>query len=293
MIRSMTGFGSYEGCDEVCFQYWEIRSVNARGLNIRFKIPSYLRPFESHWIQQIKKRASRGSIDVFLNLKILKRESLPFSINEVLLEFLFDHLKDFASNRGEIFVPDYNKIFSIPGLWVENPLKAEGELFSSLSKGLECALSSWNLFREREGRELQEDLVQRITRLREIRQEIDKLSSSLATKKFDLLKDRIKEILKSFNQIEEERLHQELAILSDRLDISEELVRLDAHLGAIEQKLSQGGDAVGRTLDFLLQECFREINTCANKAQSCEISALAVDFKTELEKCREQVQNLE
>ncbi len=293
MIRSMTGFGSYEGCDEVCFQYWEVRSVNARGLNVRFKIPSYLRPFEIPWMQQIKKRASRGNIDVFLNLKILKRDSLPFSINEVLMEFLFDQLKEFAFKRGEIFVPDYNKTFSIPGLWMENPLKTEGELFSSLSRGLEAALCSWNEFREREGRELGDDLLGRLSLLRSIRQDIEKLSLSLTTKKFEIFKQRVKEIMAIPNTLDEERLYQELAILSDRLDISEELVRLEAHLRAIEDKLSSSNGAVGRTLDFLLQECFREINTCANKAQSSEISALAVEFKTELEKCREQVQNLE
>ncbi len=293
MIRSMTGFGSYEGCDELCCQYWEVRSVNSRNLNVRFKIPSYVRPFESQWIQQVKANAHRGNIEVFLNLKILKRDALPFSINEVLLEFLFDHLKEFASRRGEIFVPDYNRIFTIPGLWVENPLPEEGELFTCLCEGLKRALLSWNRFREREGMELKEDLLRRLSTLKTLHSRIEELSPSLSTKKFDLFKERIKEIIGTSNGVDRDRLYQELAILSDRLDISEELVRLRTHLCAIEEKLSRGDGSVGRSLDFLLQECFREINTCANKAQSCEISAVAVEFKTELEKCREQVQNLE
>ena len=293
MIRSMTGFGSYEGCDEICFQYWEIRSVNSKNFNVRFKIPSYLRSIEHIWLKEVKDSASRGNIDIYLNVKILKQEELPFSINESLLNVLFDYLDRFAKNRGEIFVPDYNRVLSLPSLWVETPISAETELVNRLSNGLRAALDNWNSFREREGEKLVYDLKQRVKRLKEIKTKIERLSHSLVQEKFEIFKNRIMELLKKAEiQLDEDRLFQELSVMADKLDISEELVRLNTHLDAIEGLITSQ-NSVGRTLDFLFQECFREINTCGNKAQSAQVSALVVEFKTELEKCREQVQNLE
>ncbi len=293
MIRSMTGFGSFEGSDEICIQHWEIKSVNSKSLNVRFKIPSYLRPLEHIWLKEVKKFATRGNIDIYLNIKILSTDQLPFSINETFLNLMFDYVDKYAKTRGEIFVPDYNRVLSMPNLWVETPISTEAKLVSSLEKGLKHALESWNGFRMREGTKLVQDLIDRIGRLNEIKHRITDLSKSIVQEKFNTFRSRISELLKDLNvQLSEERLLQELSIMADRLDISEELVRLNTHLEAIYGLLTSK-KVVGRPLDFLLQECFREINTLGNKAQNAQISGLVVEFKTELEKCREQVQNLE
>ncbi len=293
MIKSMTGFGFYEDIDDICMQYWEVKSVNSKNLNVKFKIPSFLKSVEHIWLKEVKNKASRGNIEIYLNLKILKKTEIPFSINEGLLDFLFDFLNSYAQKRGDIFAPDYNKITSIPHLWIETPISATSNLVESLSKGLSNALDSWNSFREREGKNLAEDLLERIKFLVEIKSRIEKISSFLVEEKFELLKKRVKELTERAGvEVDEERFLQELALLADRLDISEELTRLGIHLDEMNKVITQGG-IVGRKLDFLCQECFREINTCGNKAQNAEVSKLVVEFKTELEKVREQVQNLE
>lgn len=293
MIKSMTGYGSYELNDEICMQHWEIKSVNSKNLNVRFKIPSFLRSVEYIFLREVKKFVSRGNIDIYLGLKILKQDQVPFQINETLLDVLFGFLKRYAKENGEVFVPDYNRVVSIPGLWTETAIDAESELVDRLKNGLENALLSWNQFREREGQDLVLDLKSRLTKLVDIRDKIEQITKGLVSEKFDLLRQRVGEILKRIDiEVEEERLMQELAIMADRLDVSEELVRLTSHLNAILDLLNSEG-YVGRQLDFLCQECFREINTLGNKAQSAEVSSLVVEFKTELERIREQIQNLE
>lgn len=293
MIRSMTGFGSYEDVDDICMQYWEIRSVNSKNLNVKFKIPSFLKSVEHIWLKEVKNKASRGTIEIYLNLKILTKNELPFSINEGMLDFLFDFLDSYAKKRGDLFAPDYNMVTSIPYLWIETPINANSSLVETLTKGLSNALDAWNSFREREGENLAKDLTLRIEYLFEIKSKIEEMSTSLVEEKFELLKKRVLELIEKLKfEVDQERFMQELAFLSDRLDISEELVRLGIHLEEMKKIIVHGG-IVGRKLDFLCQECFREINTCGNKAQNAEISKLVVEFKTELEKIREQVQNLE
>ncbi len=293
MIKSMTGYGSYELNDEICMQHWEIKSVNSKNLKVRFKIPSFLRSVEYIFLREVKKFVSRGNIDIYLGLKILKQDQVPFQINETLLDVLFGFLKRYAKENGEVFVPDYNRVVSIPGLWTESAIDAESELVDRLKNGLEKALLSWNQFREREGHDLVLDLKSRLNKLIDIRDKIEQITKGLVRGKFELLRQRVGEILKGIDiEVEQDRLMQELAIMADRLDVSEELVRLTSHLNAILDLLNSEG-YVGRPLDFLCQECFREINTLGNKAQSAEVSSLVVEFKTELERIREQIQNLE
>ncbi|WP_461833035.1 YicC/YloC family endoribonuclease, partial [Desulfothermus sp.] len=267
MIKSMTGYGSYELNDEICMQHWEIKSVNSKNLNVRFKIPSFLRSVEYIFLREVKKFVSRGYIDIYLGLKIFKHDQVPFQINETLLDVLFGFLKRYAKENGEVFVPDYNRVVSIPGLWTESAIDAESELVDRLKNGLENALLSWNQFREREGQDLVLDLKSRLTRLVDIRDKIEQITNGLVSDKFELLRQRVREILKRIDiEVEQDRLMQELAIMADRLDVSEELVRLTSHLNAILDLLNSEG-YVGRQLDFLCQECFREINTLGNKAQ--------------------------
>jgi len=293
MIKSMTGYGSYEISDEICLQHWEIKSLNSKNLNIRFKIPSFLRSVEYIFLREVKKFVSRGNIDIYLGLKIFRQDQVPFQINETLLEVLFGFLKSYAKKKGEVFVPDYNRVLSIPGLWTEAPVDAESELVDKLKNGLKKALLSWNKFREREGQDLVLDLKSRLKRLVDIKNKISQATKGLVSEKFELLRQRIEEILKAIDiQVEQDRLMQELAIMADRLDVSEELVRLSSHLNAMLDLLNSEG-YVGRQLDFLCQESFREINTLGNKAQCAKVSSFVVEFKTELERIREQIQNLE
>ena len=166
-------------------------------------------------------------------------------------------------------------------------------MVAALEAGLAAALEDWNESREAEARALSRDMVSRLIRMDEWVSRIEERAPDIKEERFTLLRDRLSEALEGMgSSLEEGRFLQEMTLLADKLDVSEELTRLRAHLDRLRELLDGGGDA-GKRLDFTLQECFREINTCGNKIQDAQISRLVVDFKNELEKCREQVQNIE
>ena len=158
-----------------------------------------------------------------------------------------------------------------------------------LEEGLIAALEDWNESRETEGAALARDMTSRIAQMEEWVSRIDERAPEIKEERFAVLRERLSEALAAVNgELEEGRFLQEMVVLSDKLDVSEELTRLHAHLERLRDLLEIGTDA-GRRLDFTLQECFREIATCGNKIQDAQTSRLVVDFKNELEKCREQV----
>lgn len=293
MLKSMTGYGSHREQDAECSQIWEIKSVNAKQLSLKFRLPPLLSPWEPVWDQQVRRVAERGRVEITLNLQILRPDMLPLQLNGPALQAMLDQLERFAAERGSPFTPDCNQALRIPGLWQETSLPSESDLGSRLEAGLSKALDDWDASRTREGQALQSDLLERMERLAGGHGELLAKTSSLAEEKLERLRERMAELLaQQETQPDEQRLLQEMALLADKVDVSEELTRLRTHIDALQHYLSRGS-AGGRKLDFLLQECFREINTCGNKAQNAEASRLVVDLKTELEKCREQVQNLE
>jgi len=182
---------------------------------------------------------------------------------------------------------------TMSGLWQESSESLEEGLMQSLKRGLRTALEDWDQSRVREGQALKEDLLKRLVVIQNSITDLKNRSHSLAEEKFQNLQDRLSNLLESQGvEVEQDRMWQELALLSDKVDISEELIRLETHVGKLSSLL-QTEQVGGRKLDFYLQECFREINTCGNKAQDVKASQFVVECKTELEKCREQVQNLE
>ncbi len=293
MLKSMTGYGSHREQDKECAQIWEIKSVNAKQLSLKFRLPALLSPWEPVWDQKVRRAAERGRVEVTLSLQILRPEMLPLQLNGPALQAMFHQLEHFAEQQGQPFTPDLNQALRISGLWQETSIPSESDLGSRMEAGLGKALSDWDASRSREGEALQSDLLERMERLADWNAELQEKSSGLAREKLERLQSRMAELLvQQEAQPDEQRLLQEMALLADKVDVSEELTRLRAHIDTLQDHLRRGS-AGGRKLDFLLQECFREINTCGNKAQDTEVSRLVVDLKTELEKCREQVQNLE
>ena len=194
---------------------------------------------------------------------------------------------------AEALKVDYNALFAIPTLWERESEDGDDEMEERLEEGLIAALEDWNESRETEGAALARDMTSRIAQMEEWVSRIDERAPEIKEERFAVLRERLSEALAAVNgELEEGRFLQEMVVLSDKLDVSEELTRLHAHLERLRDLLEIGTDA-GRRLDFTLQECFREIATCGNKIQDAQTSRLVVDFKNELEKCREQVQNLE
>ena len=253
MLRSMTGFGRCVMEDADWTQTWEIRSVNNRHLDLKWRLPLQARGLESRLERVVRRFAARGRMEITLTLQ-QRGAAANLRFDAAQASAMLDQVAALADLHGDTFEPDYNALFAIPTLWERESEDGDDEMEERLEEGLIAALED---------------------------------------ERFAVLRERLSEALAAVNgELEEGRFLQEMVVLSDKLDVSEELTRLHAHLERLRDLLEIGTDA-GRRLDFTLQECFREIATCGNKIQDAQTSRLVVDFKNELEKCREQVQNLE
>ena len=279
MLRSMTGFGRCVMEDADWTQTWEIRSVNNRHLDLKWRLPLQARGLESR-------------MEITLTLQ-QRGASANLRFDAAQASAMLDQVAALADLHGDTFEPDYNALFAIPTLWERESEDGDDEMEERLEEGLIAALEDWNESRETEGAALARDMTSRIAQMEEWVSRIDERAPEIKEERFAVLRERLSEALAAVNgELEEGRFLQEMVVLSDKLDVSEELTRLHAHLERLRDLLEIGTDA-GRRLDFTLQECFREIATCGNKIQDAQTSRLVVDFKNELEKCREQVQNLE
>ncbi len=293
MPTSMTGYGRAELKDSAWSVLWEIKSVNGRYLDVKWKIPSFIRCLEQEFEKILRMYAARGRVDISLNLETADSALLGIQLDMPRAKAMFAQIETLAKEFGQEFVPDFSRVIGTSYLWHEQESEPAPMLKDVLRKGLEQACHDWNLSRQAEGEALNRDLLGRITCLETLAGQIAQELPSIVEEKKAVLSQRFTELLANAEaQLVEERVLQEIAVLVDKLDVSEELIRLEEHLKRMREVLGRDGD-IGKRLDFLCQETFREINTCGNKVQSAEISALIVEFKAELEKCREQIQNVE
>ncbi|BBD07155.1 YicC/YloC family endoribonuclease [Desulfovibrio ferrophilus] len=293
MIKSMTGFGRFILQEKDWAQEWEVRSVNGRHLDIKWRLPASVRSLETRFEKLVRKHASRGRVNIQLNLQVTRADILGMRLNEPVAEAMIQQMEKFASRMEYSFKPDFTRMMGMSFLWDDENGEPDPSLVQSLEKGLIAALEDWNEARAAEGRDLQQDLARRLIRLQEWLEQLKERTPQIKEERFATVEARIQQVLDRFSiDLDQDRMLQEVAVLSDKLDVSEEMTRLTAHLERIDKVMDNGGDA-GKRLDFLLQECFREINTCGNKGQDTQVSRIVVDFKGELEKCREQVQNIE
>ena len=293
MLRSMTGFGRCFLEEERWTQIWEVRSVNGRHLDVRWRLPMQARSLEPALERLVKSRATRGRLEISLYLQVHRQGMQAVAFNEDQADAMLEALSAFAVSRGDDFTPDYNRLLNLSYLWEEGPPEPDDALSQSLERGLGMALEDWDESRALEAGALEKDLLTRLLRMEEWVQCIRDRAPTVKEERFTLVRERIAEALERHGQdLDEGRFLQEIVLLADKLDVSEELTRLAVHLDRLRELLAQGRDA-GRKLDFTMQECFREISTCGNKIQDVQVSRLVVDVKNELEKCREQIQNLE
>jgi uncharacterized protein (TIGR00255 family) len=293
MLKSMTGFGRFILQDKDWAQDWEIRSVNGRHLDIKWRLPANVRSLETRLERVVREVASRGRVNIGLNLQISRPELLGMQLNEPLAEAMLGQVERLARRMEYSFKPDFSRLLGLGFLWDDTSGEPARELTEGLERGLRAALDDWDQSRLAEGAALRKDLAHRLIRLGEWLDQLRERTPQVKLERFEAVEARIQQMLDRYRiDLDQDRLLQEIAVLSDKLDVSEELTRLGAHLETLASVLDEGADA-GKRLDFVLQECFREINTCGNKAQDTAVSRIVVDFKAELEKCREQVQNIE
>ena len=289
MAISMTGFGAADAQWETWICQVEIRSVNQRFLDIRCRLPFGFQTMEPEIKKQIKAVSSRGKIDCSIKLeKGASEEKLKLNLeraqhyNELLTEF-----EALSGRKVGIDARDLSSLNIIEeNKSGEPPEKCEKVIWECLARGLEGLQE----MKEREGQAMQSDIQQRLSSCGNIVNSIEKLSQAEPERFRDRLQERFSQLTEGV-EINPERLEQEIALLADRLDISEEVVRFRTHLEHMDEILSQR--EVGKKAEFLMQELNREVNTMASKSNHAGISQSSVEIKSELEKVREQLQNIE
>ena len=285
----MTGFGAADAQWETWICQVEIRSVNQRFLDIRCRLPFGFQTMEPEIKKQIKAVSSRGKIDCSIKLeKGASEEKLKLNLeraqhyNELLTEF-----EALSGRKVGVDARDLSSLNIIEeNKSGEPPEKCEKVVRECLSRALEGLQE----MKEREGQAMQSDIQQRLPSCGNIVNSIEKLSQAEPERFRDRLQERFSQLTEGV-EINPERLEQEIALLADRLDISEEVVRFRTHLEHMDDILSQR--EVGKKAEFLMQELNREVNTMATKSNHYRISQYSVDIKSELEKVREQLQNIE
>jgi len=289
MAISMTGFGAADAQWETWICQVEIRSVNQRFLDIRCRLPFGFQTMEPEIKKQIKAVSSRGKIDCSIKLeKGASEEKLKLNLeraqryNELLTEF-----EALSGRKVGVDARDLSSLNIIE----ENKTGEPPEKFEKvIQECLSRALEGLQEMKEREGQAMQSDIQQRLSSCGNIVNSIEKLSQAEPERFRDRLQERFSQLTEDI-EINPERLEQEIALLADRLDISEEVVRFRTHLEHMDEILSQR--EVGKKAEFLMQELNREVNTMASKSNHAGISQSSVEIKSELEKVREQLQNIE
>ncbi|NLN22475.1 MAG: YicC family protein [Clostridiales bacterium] len=295
MAKSMTAFGRAVGTWGGKKYTIEIKSVNARYFDCTVKYPRQYGFIEEPVKAYIQERGVlRGKIDVTITVDVIEQEGVVVNLDSALAASYIDALRHLAEQfnlRDDIAasrVAQFRDIFTITK--PEENLEAEWEAIRSV---LSEALDAFLVMREREGARLAADAELKLVNIESIAAEIARLSSAEIATYAPRLAERIKQLLADSNiEINEQRILTEAAIFADKASIDEELVRLASHITAFRQIIAEEG-AVGRKLDFLTQEINREVNTIGSKSQNTKIAHLVVDMKSEIEKIREQVQNLE
>jgi uncharacterized protein (TIGR00255 family) len=298
--RSMTGYAMVRGE----FNGWMIRmsvkSVNHRFLDVKLRIPESLEPYEHRLRQAVRLGIHRGHVDVHVNVD--PGEAAPVHVNRELLKAYVNAAKELREQTGGKAELDTVSLLRLPGVIsglasaLPESEEEQEELGKALEKYLLEALGKMDEMRRTEGRHLTEELRARVVRIGEETEKVRGLVATLRPAFARRLEARLKELLNGTN-VEPSRLAQEAALLAERSDISEELDRLRSHLQQFS-KLLDGAGELGKKLDFLLQEMHREANTMLSKTPGVEsealaITGLALEIKAEIEKLREQVQNIE
>lgn len=293
MIKSMTGFGRGEFSNELYNFRVEIKAVNHRYNDIIVKMPRHISYFEENVKKIIKKEISRGKIDVFINLDYINESAIEIKVDVPLAKSYKSALEGLSA---ELNLEDNVRLFNILGLSevikTERKELDEDTVWTCLKEALSIALKDIMGMKIVEGEELKNDMVSKLNRIESIVLEIEKRSPLVVLEYKDKLKERINELLDKEINIDEDRITSEVVIFADKSNINEEIVRLKSHVKQFLSILDEK-DSVGRKLDFLIQEMNREINTIGSKANDMLISQNVVEIKSELEKIREQVQNVE
>lgn len=292
MIKSMTGFGRCEISEENRKFTVEMKSVNHRFLDMNLKMPKKLNFFEATIRTLLKDYIQRGKVDIFITYEDFNENNVNIKYNKELAgeyyKYLCQMAEDFSLDN-DIRVSSlsrYPEVFAMEEMEID-----EEGIWKSLEKALRGAAEGFVETRIKEGEKLRDDLIGKLDEMLQVVDLIEERSPQILKEYKDRLTAKVKELLED-TKVDETRLLTEVTIFADKVCVDEEIVRLRSHITTTKETLLAGG-SMGRKLDFIAQEMNREANTILSKANDLEISNHAITLKTEIEKVREQIQNIE
>ena len=292
MIKSMTGFGRCEIAEGNRKVTVEMKSVNHRYLDVNMKMPKKLSFFESSIRNELKNYVQRGKIDLFITYEDFSENNVCIKYNRDIAAEYLKYLKEMAQEFGldeDIRISNlsrYPEVFSM-----EEQVVDEEELWKLIAKAVDGAAEAFVQTRIKEGQNLANDLIAKLDGMLEIVAFIEERSPQIIEEYRKKLQEKVRELLDDA-AVDETRLLTEVTIFADKVCVDEELVRLRSHIETTKQTILEGG-SIGRKLDFIAQEMNREANTILSKANDLTISNRGIELKTEIEKVREQIQNIE
>lgn len=293
MLKSMTGYGRGEFANEYFSIIIEIKSVNHRYADIIVKMPRHINFLEEKIKKTVKEKISRGKVDIFVNLEYINESAIDLKVDIQLAKTYKEILEELSK---ELNLDDNVKLYNILSLpeivRTEKKEVDEGLIWSPLKKALDEALENLLEMKILEGQAIKNDMLSKLYEIEKLVDEIELRAPNVVLEYKERLRERIEELLDKDVTIDEDRLAQEIAIFADKSNVNEEIVRLKSHISQFKSIVNED-EAVGRKLDFLIQEMNRETNTIGSKANDIHISNNVVRIKAEIEKIREQVQNIE
>ena len=292
MIRSMTGFGRCEVSEAERKFTVEMKGVNHRYLDVNMRMPKKLNFFETAIRNRLKEYVQRGKIDIFITYEDLSEEQVSLKYSHALAA---EYLKYFKQMQTEVGINAEVNAYSLSRcpevLTMEEQVVDEEELWNGLQKALDGACRQFVETRTKEGEQLKKDIVGKLDGMLETVELIEERSPQIVAEYREKLETKVRELLTD-SQIDENRMASEIVLFADKICTDEEVVRLKSHIKHMKDSF-ESGEGIGRKLDFIAQEMNREANTILSKANDLTVSNYAITLKTEIEKVREQIQNIE
>ena len=292
MVKSMTGYGRHESVLHGRTLVIEVKSVNNRYLDCNVRLPRVYICAEDGVQRRVKEVISRGKVDVYVNMENNTEEAVSVTLNQPVAAGYMEALRKMAETFGLAPAVSIDLLSKFPDVFKVDKVPEDlEELTADIHAVAEEALRDFDAMRCREGEKLEADLLGRLDTLEDFTHQVEQRSPQTVADYRARLTAKLQEVLAD-RQLDESRVLTEAAIFADKVAVDEETVRLHSHIAQFRDMLA-GGSPIGRKLDFLLQEMNREANTIGSKCNNLEISTIVVNMKAEIEKIREQVQNIE
>ena len=293
MIRSMTGYGKGENEAHDRRFTVEIKSVNHRYNDITIKSPRFMNYLEDKIRKTLTQRIYRGKTDVYINFETFSQDDVAIKMNEHLAKAYLEKLNYLELSYGITSNNKLDLVAKFPDVISVEKVEEDGDvIWETLEPALNSAIDNFIAMRETEGEALKEDIFKKSERIKAITDIIKERSPIVVEEYKEKLKGRLTELFDK-SPVDEQRIAQEITIFADKACVDEELTRMYSHIEQLKQIFVSGDATIGRKLDFLVQEMNREANTTGSKSNDIKITQAAIELKTEIEKIREQIQNIE